>query len=109
MLRLLKLTMFIFLLSIGLTDPIKNVFAENHGPEFTIDQVITHPLFLLLIGGGVSGITSIWVKRRLQARRESFQMKSQLVTKINRSATKLILALEFYARKETLKYSPSAP
>ena len=101
MLRLLKLTMFIFLLSIGLTDPINDVFAEEVDSKFLIDQVITHPLFLLLVGGSVSSLLVTWVTRSWQARRESFQIKSQLITKINRSATKLIVALEFNTRKET--------
>lgn len=101
MFRLLKLTMFIFLISIGLTDPINNVFAAEGDLKFTVDQVITHPLFLLLVGGSVSSLLVSWVTRSWQARRESFQTKSQLITKINRSATKLIVALEFNTRKET--------
>lgn len=114
--------MFIFLLSIGLTDPINNVFAEEVDSKSLIDQlfllldqIITDPLFikvtdnalfLLLVGGIVSSLLVAWVTGRWQARRESFQMKSQLVTKINRSATKLIVALEFNARKESLDKKP---
>lgn len=100
MLRLLQLTMFIFLLSISLTDPIKNVFAENHGLGITIDQIFLHPLLLLLIGGAVSGYIIPRETKRWQARREIFEIKSQLITKINKSATTLLVELEFITRKE---------
>ena len=109
MLRLLELTMFIFLLSIGLTVPINNVFAvegENNingtaGPSF-IDQVSTNPLVLLLVGGIGSTVFVAWITRHWQTRSENFQIRSQLVTKINKSSTKLIVALEFSTREGSL-------
>ena len=109
MLRLLKLAMFIFLLSIGLTVPINNVFAvegENYinatATPSLIDQVSTHPLVLLLVGGIVSSLLVTWITRYWQTRSENFQIRSQLVTKINKSSTKLIVALEFSTREGSL-------
>ncbi|MCZ6582293.1 MAG: hypothetical protein O6761_03875 [Thaumarchaeota archaeon] len=100
--------MFIFLLPIGLTDPINNVFADEHVNNINatatpslFDQVSTHPLVLLLVGGIVSSLLVTWITRYWQARSESFKTKSELITKINKSSTKLIVALEYNTRKET--------
>jgi hypothetical protein len=62
----------------------------------TFEEVLVHPLFLLLIGAGISGGLVTWLTRWLENRRKELEIKvdiaSSLYSKIRHFFQKIIFA-----------------
>jgi len=74
--------------------------TESVNVEKMIVDFISHPLFILTIGAGITGLLIPTFTNKMQARTESFEIKKELIKKINSSTTKLLETTQMLTRQE---------
>jgi len=77
----------------------KNVTESGKVGKMIVD-IISHPLILLLIGAGITGFLIPKFAESVQARKESFEIKKELIKKINKSTTILLGTTQMLARQK---------
>jgi len=74
---------------------------ENVG-KMIID-IISHPLFILLIGAWVTKVLIPRFTNNIQVQKENFEIKKELIKKINSSTTELLVITQMIAKQEIKK------
>lgn len=74
--------------------------TESGNVENTFVDIIDHPLFILAIGAIITGFLIPQFAKSVQSRKESFEIKRDLIKKINSSTTKLLGTTQMLARQE---------
>lgn len=81
----------------------EKIVTESGNVEKMIVDITSHPLFILAIGAGITGFLLPKFTDKMQARKESFEIKKELIKKINSSTATLLETTKMVARQKIKK------
>jgi len=83
------------------------LFSNEETNNVEVDKIIfgilNDPLFILLTGGGITSLLIPRLTDKIQDRKENFEIKKELMVKINKSTTKLLVKIKMLSTEITNK------